>query len=231
MDAKLPPPGETVVSLMLDPQRQTCKPSSDDKSTWFAIHQACSRNVVTGPVSALSEALCSGQTCCLGVFNGERQKSFWLQQQLFGLDFDKDITFDEYLAEAERYDVLPAFCYATFNHAPEHHRFRAIYVCDQVIEDPRVAHMVQILLMRLHTTKSYKPDVKCKDSTRLYLGTNKGLLYENYEARVNPIQVHMAVCHSIYDRDASHAARDIEQVNNSCDIEFSPSEIVVFDVL
>ena len=114
----------------------------------------------------------------------------WLQQQIFALDLDNEkdkvrvsndmyITYQEAIAVAQSHNIEPAFVYTTFSHKDSHHKFRMVFVLDEVIRDAEVRDSIQLRLMGMYQAV----DSRTADRGRLFYGTNTKPVYENYEAR------------------------------------------------
>ena len=57
----------------------------------------------------------NGQTFMPGLMNGARKNENFAGQQVYGLDFDEGITFEEFMERAEELELYPAFVYKTFD--------------------------------------------------------------------------------------------------------------------
>lgn len=162
----------------------------------------------TDNIEALAKQLVypHGRTWVPAVFsNGVRKNSHWLSQQLYGLDFDNGITVEQVLERCRDYGIIPCFIYSTFS-SVNNSKFRVVFMNDQEITDYRLRTVIQLGLM----TMFKESDKSCKDAARLYFG-GREILYSNYEARINPIDVVKELCRYISDSDAAHAAREIKK--------------------
>ncbi len=90
-----------------------------------------------------------GHTFCPAVFSkGKRRKENFLQMQLFGLDFDTGVSFEQVKGIAKEYGLSIAFAYQTFSSTKDNPRFRIVFVHDVPVTDSHAAEiMLKMLLM------------------------------------------------------------------------------------
>ena len=98
-------------------------------------------------IEELADALCHGASFKPGVLHGGMKADNWVQQQLFGLDFDNGMCIDEAYNKVVSLGIVPCFMYTTFSHKEEHHKFRMIFCNDTVITDGSVRDRLQATLM------------------------------------------------------------------------------------
>lgn len=183
-----PSPGECV-EVMVDEHRYREKPPKGCPA-WGAISWALARNRTSLTVPQLAQLLTSGCTFAPGVFRDERRSNeTWVQQQVFGLDFDHGWRVEDFLRLSERLGVRPAFVYPTFSHTDAEHRFRAVFVNDKVVTDPRLRKLIQGALLLLFVQGDAVADTQCSDAARFFLGSNRPCLHEQFAARINPFQL------------------------------------------
>lgn len=177
------------MEVMLDERRYHEKPPRGG-SAYGAISGALAHNRKTLTVSELAELLTSGCTFAPGVFRyGRRSNDTWVQQQVFGLDFDHGWRVEDFIMLSERLGVRPAFVYPTFSHTDAEHRFRAVFVNDTVVVDPRLRKLIQGALLLLFVQGDAVADTQCRDAARYFLGSNRPCLHEEFAARINPFQL------------------------------------------
>lgn len=132
-------------------------------------------------IEDLAEALCNGASFRPAVLYG-RKASDWKQQQLFGLDFDHNVTIEEKYSKALSLGLTPCFLYTTFSHTENEHKFRMIFCSDSVMKDGDYRDKLQATLMGVIGDV----DVVCKNRDRLfYGGKGKRVLYPAYDSRIN----------------------------------------------
>jgi hypothetical protein len=212
------------ISLMLDKKQFTRKPSNEcdthvdwtDKplSEIILISIRLNKGHTQVNPKILAEACVNGQSMCLGYFGApdprdnkiHRRNNCWTKQDAFGLDFDHDLTIEEFLQRCEKLDLYPAFVYTTFSHSPEHHKFRAIFVSNQTVTDYRVRYLMQYTLMKLFP----EADSKCIDAARLFFG-GRQIVYENYDAEIDLLDIVRTYCITEEERDSINVRRNLHR--------------------
>lgn len=133
-------------------------------------------------IENLADALVHGASFKPGVLAGGNKAENWIEQQLFGLDFDDGIRIEEAYNKVISLGITPCFMYTTFSHKEEHHKFRMIFCNDAVITDGNIRDKLQATLMG--TIGGI--DEVCFNRDRLFFG-GKGhtVLYPDYDTRIN----------------------------------------------
>ncbi len=133
-------------------------------------------------IENLADALVHGASFKPGVLSGGNKAENWIEQQLFGLDFDDGIRIEEAYNKVISLGITPCFMYTTFSHKEEHHKFRMIFCNDTVITDGNIRDKLQATLMG--TIGGI--DEVCFNRDRLFFG-GKGhtVLYPDYDTRIN----------------------------------------------
>lgn len=133
-------------------------------------------------IENLADALVHGASSKPGVLAGGNKAENWIEQQLFGLDFDDGIKIKEAYNKVISLGITPCFMYTTFSHKEEHHKFRMIFCNDTVITDGNIRDKLQATLMG--TIGGI--DEVCFNRDRLFFG-GKGhtVLYPDYDTRIN----------------------------------------------
>ena len=133
-------------------------------------------------IENLADALVYGASFKPGVLAGGNKAENWIEQQLFGLDFDDGIKIKEAYNKVISLGITPCFMYTTFSHKEEHHKFRMIFCNDTVITDGNIRDKLQATLMG--TIGGI--DEVCFNRDRLFFG-GKGhtVLYPDYDTRIN----------------------------------------------
>ncbi len=133
-------------------------------------------------IENLADALVHGASFKPGVLAGGNKAENWIEQQLFGLDFDDGIRIEEAYNKVISLGITPCFMYTTFSHKGEHHKFRMIFCNDTVITDGNIRDKLQATLMG--TIGGI--DEVCFNRDRLFFG-GKGhtVLYPDYDTRIN----------------------------------------------
>lgn len=133
-------------------------------------------------IENLADALVHGASFKPGVLAGGNKAENWIEQQLFGLDFDDGIRIEEAYNKVISLGITPCFMYTTFSHKEEHHKFRMIFCNDTVITDGNIRDKLQATLMGIIGGI----DEVCFNRDRLFFG-GKGhtVLYPDYDIRIN----------------------------------------------
>ena len=133
-------------------------------------------------IENLADALVHGASFKPGVLAGGNKAENWIEQQLFGLDFDDGIRIEEAYNKVISLGITPCFMYTTFSHKEEHHKFRMIFCNDTVITDGNIRDKLQATLMGVIGGI----DEVCFNRDRLFFG-GKGqtVLYPDYDTRIN----------------------------------------------
>ena len=133
-------------------------------------------------IENLADASVHGASFKPGVLVGGNKAENWIEQQLFGLDFDGGIRIEEAYNKVVSLGITPCFMYTTFSHKEEHHKFRMIFCNDTVITDGNIRDKLQATLMG--TIGGI--DEVCFNRDRLFFG-GKGhtVLYPDYDTRIN----------------------------------------------
>lgn len=173
-----------TVKVHLMDRKYTVKPEGE----YGFISNRITKRVSEIDVDTLAEEVSSGRAFTPAIFCGGRNLKNFVQEQVFGLDFDTGITVKEFLDRAKQYQIPPAFVYATYSHSEEKPRFRAVFVHDCVIEDRQAASIILGMLHRIFP----EADKNCAETSRIYLG-GKELLHKNVEAEINlkDLSIHM----------------------------------------
>lgn len=133
-------------------------------------------------IENLADALVHGASFKPGVLSGGNKAENWVEQQLFGLDFDDGIRIEEAYKKVISLGITPCFMYTTFSHKEEHHKFRMIFCNDTMITDGNIRDKLQATLMGVIGGI----DEVCFNRDRLFFG-GKGqiVLYPDYDTRIN----------------------------------------------
>lgn len=137
----------------------------------------------------------------------KRQKIYFREMQVFGLDFDDGISFDEVKKRAKKYRLNFAFAYHTLSSSKELEKFRVVFVHDGIVKDVNVAEMIIGMLMDIFP----ECDGNCSDATRIFLG-GKDVFYEDYDAVFNIEDLAMEYENYLYDTDPKHKAEKIRSL-------------------
>ena len=165
-----------------------------------------------------------GYPFCCGIFCNldnskwlRRIKKNFVWQQLWALDFDEDINFDDFINRAEKYNIPPNFVYKTLSCDNEKlNKFRAVWVADFACTHTTIAESIGKLLMTIFP----ESDKACKDVSRIYFG-GKGIIYKNdwgYLARLDLLKLINAVQQYVEDTNYKHRLEDMRLISENTGI-------------
>lgn len=164
------------VKLMLDSKKFDKKPTGYETA---GVQKRIQQTELA--IEELAIGLCNGMTCKPALLNGTKSVD-WIQQQVFMLDFDEGTTIEEELQNCNRLGIIPAFGYTSFSHSEEEHRFRLVFITDEVITDVDKRNKLQVTLINTFD----KSDKVTFDPTRIFYGGNgKQPIQPNYDTRIN----------------------------------------------
>lgn len=138
-----------------------------------------SQNFKEYNINELAYYLLHGHTVApAGIKNQEE----WKEQQLVMIDFDNkdetNFTREQVLEFAERINLIPTFCYYTFNHLNnelQKNKFRFVYCFTEPIRDKK---KMESIIRYIHNRfKEFKPDLSCIDISKKFMGTNNEDIY------------------------------------------------------
>lgn len=114
----------------------------------------------------------SGKAFTMGYYEGNtRRKETFVSAQIVGLDFDKDVSVADCLANSFIVQNA-ALIYATPSSTREHPKTRVMFVLDSAVTTVATWERLQRALIWAFNELS--PDPSCKDAARLFYGSNKG---------------------------------------------------------
>ena len=116
--------------------------------------------------------------------NSKRNKENFKSQQIFALDFDVTVSFNEASQIAERYGIPIALAYETYS-SVNCDRFRIVFISNSPVYDIRVAEVITDALTHIFEGS----DTACRDVSRIFLG-GKSVIFEN-EARFSVLKLLM----------------------------------------
>lgn len=140
------------------------------------------------------------------LFHGGRKVENFAQEQVYALDFDDGITLGEFLSRADRYQVRPAFVYATYSHSEKDQRFRAVFINDCVVGDRRAASIILSMLHHIFP----EADGNCNEVSRLYMG-GKAVLYKDIDAEINIKDLSISVQEKMMEEDSANYSRNVKR--------------------
>lgn len=191
------------VTVSLDRTVNLTKPTNASAAL---ITKRLKPTTVTTEQLAKSLVLPYGYTFCPAVFSkdGVRRNDAWVSQQIFALDFDNGIAFEDVLKRAIDYGIIPNFAYTSFSANETNNKFRVVWAMNRVITDLRERNVIQDSLLRIFS----ECDSVCKDASRQYYG-GKAIIFENYEATIDAEALRNAFCSFNEESDYYNSSRNI----------------------
>lgn len=130
----------------------------------------------------------NGMTFAPATFYNERKLDDFKEEQIFSLDFNSGITFEEIKERADSYHLPLLFAYKTFSWKEEHEKFRIVMGFSHVVTDLFTAQAIILILMDIFP----ECDKACKDPSRMFFG-GRGLLYLNdMDIQLTPEQLFLS---------------------------------------
>jgi hypothetical protein len=156
--------------------------------------------------------------------HGLRRENNFEQMQMFALDFDKGITYDEVKERTEKYDLPMLFAYETFS-SKNRDRFRTVFLNDASIDDVKVAKVTLQALLTIFP----EADPQCKDVTRIFLGGNKKQLlhYDESNPQVTIESIFRNMTLYLKDKHGStHYKRKIAEISDKTGIALNRNKLL-----
>ena len=102
-----------------------------------------------------------------GKFNGTRSNDTWIEQQVFGLDFDDGtITPEEVIERLNEIGIKPQIWYSTFSDSDKKRKFRVVIFLDEPVTVKETHKFIFDTLFLMFP----EVDKQCKDASRYFLG-------------------------------------------------------------
>ena len=172
----------TEFRVSFDPMRYTSKPGITEIRS--IANKIADQIKVIKPDSIKSFAMLiaeKGCTFCPATFKksnndfekSRKRKENFDQIQLFALDFDSGITYQEVFDRTEQNEVPILFAYETFS-SVDCNKFRVVFLNDLAITDIRAAEIMQNALMTIFP----EADKGCKSVVQMYFGGKKLLYFD-----------------------------------------------------
>lgn len=198
------------VSVSLDYQEFGSKPNEDDARKMSSRLSAQRTDI---DIVQLAESLVSphGRTFCPAIFknpNSTINNKNWEGQQIFVLDIDEGLTFEEAKQRWTKYDIVPAFVYSTFSDI-DHTRFRIVFIFEQMLTSLALHRIVSESLYALFP----EADPTGKSPAHMFYG-GKNLLYLDDDRGFISIQMEKLinnVCWFIRSKDKKNAKVNIQR--------------------
>lgn len=110
-----------------------------------------------------------GHSFCVSDFSGNiRRKEFFSSQQIFALDFDGGITYEEIISRMKKLRIPIALSYETFS-SKNLDKFRIVLLHDSIITDIHISELITDVLLYLFP----EADSHCRDVSRIFFWRKK----------------------------------------------------------
>lgn len=200
------------IKIHLDQKRYSSKPQQRDI---IEINKSITNKITECEIRDFIDMVGNnGQTFMPGLMNGARKKENFVGQQVYGLDFDEGITFEEFMERAEELELYPAFVYKTFSYTEEHPKFRAVYINDCIFEEWKGANILLKMLRYIYP----ESDKACVDASRIFFG-GKANLYVNEDASINVRDVAVCLQAYIFKNKKSNCSKVIKKIGENLGIK------------
>ena len=212
------------ISVCIDPEGFKSKPN---KSRIGIINQRivkCKRECSLEEVAQIVGA--KGHTFCPAVFNGTKRKSNEVSMiQLFCIDIDEGLSFEELEERCKKYGLPIAFAYHTFSSTEEKPKFRVAFLHEIPVTDHHVGQIIMNMLLAMFP----EADKMCRDLSRMFFG-GKGLIGTVSEDTFHIVQLAMMFQKYQYEKDSKHYSRNIEAFARDNNIQLIDNTLQIFYV-
>ena len=136
-------------------------------------------------VRQLADELLLGKTVLPAVLEGSgaANDSMWISQQVFMVDVDDGIPYQEAVELYQEYGMNPAFIYETFSSTTDNIRYRIVFISDIVVNDTYLRGCIMKHLLSIIGSA----DTQCVDASRIFFGGTR-LLWQNFN-NVFPVEL------------------------------------------
>lgn len=141
------------------------------------------------------------------LFTEKRRADFFEKQELFAIDIDEGLSYQEFMKRSELHGILPFLVYDTFSATSEKEKFRAVYLMETVIQKKKLAELFNVMLIKVFP----ESDRACKDVARLFLGGKK-VKYFNEGNRLGIEKLVRACQYEMKEKDPKNYRRNIEKL-------------------
>lgn len=210
------------VQVSLDYEEFTKKP---DKEQTIAISSRIAEERRCMEPTQIAVAVGdNGRTFCPAVFTGRRRKAEkFAGMQLFTLDFDKGIFYQEIRIRAVRYDIPICFSYHTFSAEPGKEKFRVCFLHKCSVTDCRAAEFILGMLMKIFP----ECDTQCSDLSRMFYG-GKGLIEQGQDT-FDIVRLAISFQAYLRQREESQYKRNLEHFAKQCHIKVKSSSLAIYN--
>jgi len=164
------------IKCMIDNLKYNNKPTGKEIGS-IVNRLGREENVVEISVKELANKIIEGYSIKPAICG--RKQDEWQEQQVFMVDVDDGLTIEQAINKSREIDIVPTFIYTSFSHTEKKHKFRLVFVVDEIITNIDEALAIQNILNQL-----FVGDEHCKNLNRIYFG-GRSIVYENYNSVIN----------------------------------------------
>lgn len=195
---------EIKITILKDDMCFTDKPTEKDAAAIRIRLKNKKAEEIT--IDELFEVIKRGNTIVPGVSKGGTKKENFMQQEILMIDIDNKVgtpilTPEATLKICEDNGLPPLGLYHTFSSTKECPRFRLMFRLNEIIRNRNQAEFVLKVLVNLFPNA----DKQCKDTSRLYYGTNG--------SKQDVI---------LLNKNATISFEDIDKINQKMELESTP---------
>lgn len=153
-----------------------------------------------------------------------KTKDSFLQQSVFAIDIDDNLSSEDFLCRCKEYDLHPAFLYHTFSSTKAIEKFRAVFVLEKPITDSNIAEFILVLFFEVFP----ETDNQCKDCSRLFYG-GKELFYTDFSAVLDIEKLILAAHARLKQDDSGNFRRKIVNISKKYGLKTNESIFPVYN--
>lgn len=131
----------------------------------------------------------------------------FVEMQVFPLDFDTGISFEEIKARADEYHLPISFAYHSFNSSPQLEKFRIVFVHDGLINDSGIAKLIYEMLSVIFPER----DPSCIEVSRFFYG-GKDLIWLDENALIDISTLEREYACYLYEHDKKHSCEKMRRL-------------------
>lgn len=163
-----------------------------------------------------------GCTFCPAVFRyNSRKKDDFQEMQLFVLDFDNDVGYEEISEKCKQMELPILFSYHTFSSSPEHPRYRVIFCHFVPINEKWLANMILDMLKGIFQ----EADNSCFEVAHMFFG-GKGIIEYNEGSVFSVDRLVYRYQQELFVRDGRNYIRNIKRIADRYGIAVKPNGIM-----
>lgn len=207
------------IKCMIDNLKYNNKPTGKEIGS-IVNRLGREENVVEISVKELANKIIEGYSIKPAICG--RKQDEWQEQQVFMVDVDDGLTIEQAINKSREIDIVPTFIYTSFSHTEKKHKFRLVFVVDEIITNIDEALAIKNILNQI-----FNGDEHCKNLNRIYFG-GRSIVYENYNSVLNVENILKKYSEKLYDKNFEENPPQYNSINkytNTIVGEKTPSTI------